>query len=389
METVELLEIIGRDEDSRHQFKANITNATALAQEIVAFSNSGGGSIFVGVSDDGTFAALQKEDMHRINGLVSNAGSQQVIPPVNPNTENISMPNGLVMRIIVPNGISKPYMDKNGVIWVKSGADKRKATAREEIQRLYQSAGLIHGDEIPVQGMTVADIDLDYFKSFYERRFEESFEKQDLSLAEVLRNMNLMKDGVLNISGALLFAKNPSFRLPVFIVKAVSFLGNEIHETNYRDSKDITGKLSDVFQQSMSFVLGNIRATQGDQGVNSIGQPEIPRVALEEIIANALIHRDYFLSAPVRILVFDDRVEILSPGHLPNNLTIENIMSGNSNIRNPILASFATKILPYRGLGSGIIRARREWPHILLKNDQEGNLFKVTLLRQIAVDSIH
>jgi ATP-dependent DNA helicase RecG len=203
METTELLEIIGRDEDGRHQFKANFTNGTAIAQEIVAFSNSGGGSIFVGVSDDGTFAGLQREDMHRLNNLVSSAASQQVIPPVNPMTENISTPNGLVMRIIIPNGISKPYMDNNGAIWVKSGADKRKATAREEIQRLYQSAGLIHGDEIPVQGMTVSDIDLDYFKSFYEHKFEEPFDNQTLSLAEILRNMNLMKDGFINDDGGI------------------------------------------------------------------------------------------------------------------------------------------------------------------------------------------
>lgn len=385
METAELLEIIGRGEDGRHQFKANVTNETSLAQEIVAFSNSGGGSIFIGVSDDGTLAGLNRGDMDRLNQLLSNAASQQVRPPVNPQTENISTSNGLVMVVEVPSGISKPYMDKNGVIWVKSGADKRKATAREEIQRLYQSAGLIHGDEIPVQGMTAADIDLDYFKSFYERNFEEPFERQNLSLAEVLRNMNLMKEGVLNISGALLFAKKPNFRLPVFIVKAAAFPGNEIHEANYRDSRDITGKLADVFQQCMSFILSNIRFVQWEQGVNSVGQPEIPRVALEEIIANALIHRDYFVSSPVRMFVFDDRVEILSPGHLPNNLTVENIKSGNSNIRNPILASFATKILPYRGLGSGITRALRAWPHIRFVDDRDGNLFKVTLQRQASL----
>jgi ATP-dependent DNA helicase RecG len=382
METAELLEIIGRNEDGRHQFKANVTNETSLAQELVAFSNSGGGSIFVGVSDDGTFAGLTRDDIHRLNELVSNSASQQVRPPINPQTENISTPNGLVMRIIVPSGISKPYMDKNGVIWVKNGSDKRKATSREEIQRLYQSAGLIHGDEIPVHGMTASDIDLDYFKVFFEKNFGEPLEKQQLPLSELLHNMNLMQEGALNISGALLFAKKPSFKLPVFIVKAAAFPGNEIHSTNYRDNKDITGKLADVFQQSMSFVLSNIRSVQSGQGVNSIGQPEIPKIALEEIMANALIHRDYFVSAPVRIFVFDDRIEILSPGHLPNNLTIKNIMSGNSNIRNPILASFATRILPYRGLGSGIIRALREWPHIRFADDRDGNLFSAVLLRK-------
>lgn len=383
METAELLEIIGRDEDSKHQFKANVTNETSLAQEMVAFSNSGGGSIFIGVSNDGTFTGLGREDIGRLNQLVSNAASQQVRPPINPQTENIATPDGLVMRVVVPDGISKPYMDKNGVIWVKSGADKRKATSREEIQRLYQSAGLIHGDEIPVPGMTVSDLDVDYFKAFFEKNFGETLEQQDVSLPDILHNMNLMKDGVLNISGALLFAKKPSYKLPMFIVKAIAFPGNDIHETNYQDSRDITGKLADVFQQAMSFVLGNIHHIQGDQDVNAAGQPEIPPIALEELIANALIHRDYFVSAPIRLFVFDNRMEIISPGHLPNNLTIENIKSGNSNIRNPILASYATKILPYRGLGSGITRALKAYPHICFDDDRDGNLFKVIIQRVV------
>lgn len=383
METAELLEIISRNEDSRHQFKADVTNETSLGQEMVAFSNSGGGSIFIGVSNDGTFAGLRREDMGRLNQLVSNAASQQVRPPINPQTENIAAPDGLVMKITVPDGMSKPYMDKNGVIWVKSSSDKRKATSREEVQRLYQSAGLIHGDEIPVSGMTISDLDLDYFKGFFEKNFGEPLDQQETPLPDILHNMNLMKDGFLNISGALLFAKNPIYRLPVFIVKAIAFPGNEIHETDYLDSRDISGKLADVFHQSMSFVRGNIHHIQGDQDVNAPGQPEIPTIVLEELLANALIHRDYFVSAPVRIFVFDNRVEIISPGHLPNNLTVENIKSGNSNIRNPILASFATKILPYRGLGSGITRALRAYPHIQFEDNRDGNFFRVTIGRSV------
>lgn len=382
METTDLIAIISRNEDGEYQFKADVKNETSLAREMVAFSNSGGGTIFIGISDDGTFSGLKREDMGRLNLLTSNASSQHVRPPINPRTENIDTSEGLVMRVTVPDGIAKPYMDKNGVIWVKSGSDKRKATSREEIQRLYQSAGLIHGDEVPVPGLTLADFDDAYFKTFFEQNFGESLENQELPLTTLLENMNLMKNKVLNMSGALLFAKNPSFKLPAFIVKAIAFPGNEIHETQYRDSQDITGKLGDIFQKTISFVLGNIRHIQGNRNVNAPGEPEIPRITLEELIANALIHRDYFISAPVRIFIFDNRVEVISPGHLPNNLTVENIKRGNSNIRNPILASFATKILPYRGLGSGIIRALKAYPDIDFENDQDGNLFTVTIYRQ-------
>ncbi len=381
METTELLEIISGGEDSRHQFKANVTNETTLAQEMVAFSNSGGGSVFIGVSDDGTLAGLDGNDIARLNQLVSNAASQHVKPAINPRTENKIIENNHVIRVVVPDGIRKPYMDINGVIWVKSGSDKRKATSHEEIQRIFQSAGLIYGDKIPVSGTSLTDIDLDYFKKFFDKQFGTPLEQQEVSLPLLLQNMSLMKDGRLNITGVLLFAREPGFKLPVFIIKAIAFPGDKIHATNYRDSRDITGKLADVFQQARSFVLGNIRHKQGRQGVNAPGLPEIPAVVLEELIANALIHRDYFVSAPVRVFVFSDRVEIISPGHLPNNLTVENIKLGNSNIRNPTLASFATKLLPYRGLGSGIIRALQAYPHIEFDNDRDGNLFKATIRR--------
>jgi len=131
----------------------------------------------------------------------------------------------------------------------------------------------------------------------------------------------------------------------------------------------------------MSFVLGNIKHIQKERGVNAPGEPEIPKIVLEELLVNALIHRDYFVSAPIRIFIYQDRVEIISPGHLPNNLTVENIKRGNSNICNPILTSYATKVLPYRGIGSGVIRALRAYPDIEFENDQDGNQFKVMIKR--------
>lgn len=382
MEITELLEIISRGEDSKHQFKGDVTNVISLAQEMAAFSNSGGGKIFIGVSDAGEITGLSSADMNRLNGLVSNAASQHVRPPINPQTENIALPGGLVMVVTILDGISKPYMDNQGAILVKSGADKRKVTSREEIQRMFQSAGLIHGDEIPANGITVADIDIPYFKNFFEREYGEKLDDQGIPLQGILENMNLLQEGILNIAGALLFAQNPQVRLPIFIVKAICYPDNMIDESEYLDSRDITGKLADVFQKSLVFLMNNLKRVQGDRNVNAPGEPEIPKETLEELLANALIHRDYFISAPIRVFIFRNRVEIISPGHLPNNLTIENIKSGNSNIRNPILASYATKMLPYRGLGTGIRRALQKYSEIDFVNDLEGNQFKVIIQRR-------
>lgn len=381
METTELIDLLSRGEDSRHQFKENFTNADSLAAEIVAFSNSAGGKIFIGVQNDGSVLGLAGTDVDRLNQLISNSASQNVRPAVNPLTENVPHPNGMVMVISISEGVSKPYMDKNGAIWVKNGSDKRRATSREELQRLFQQAGLVHADETPVVGLGSGDVDVQYFGAFFEQQFGEALAGHNQPLPQLLTNMNLMTQGQLNVAGGLLFARTPQYALPAFIVKAVAFVGNQIEDERYIDSRDITGKLADVFQQTLGFIIANTRAAQGDQGINSQGQTEIPRIVWEELVVNALIHRDYFISAPVRVLVFADRVEIISPGHLPNNLTIENIKAGNSNMRNPILASFAAKLLPYRGLGSGLLRALRAWRRIELIDDRAGNLFKAIVIR--------
>ncbi|ELV8625812.1 putative DNA binding domain-containing protein [Vibrio cidicii] len=380
METEELLAIIANGEDSRHQFKQNITRAESLVPELAAFSNSKGGLLFIGVTDDGGIQGLTIEDMGRINQLVSNA-AKDVKPPISVTTENVALPSGMVMVVDVPEGISKPYMDGNLHVWVKNSANKSKVSAREELLRMFQSSALVHADEISVNGSSVTDIDQEFFDAFFEREYGERVEDQDVSRVQLLENMNLAKNGQLNICGALLFASRPQIRLPVFIVKAVAFPGVDIEDEHYIDSQDINGKLSDVFQKVLGFVLANIRHVQNEQGFNSVGEPEIPRIVLEELIANALIHRDYFVSAPIKVLVFADRIEIVSPGHLPNNLTIENIKMGNSNVRNPILASFAPKVLPYRGLGSGIKRALKAYPDIEFIDDRAGNAFKAIIKR--------
>jgi ATP-dependent DNA helicase RecG len=381
LETVELLELVGRGEDSGHQFKADVTNAVSLASEMVAFANSGGGMLFIGVGNDGTIQALDGPSVHRINQLIGNAASTHMRPAINPATENVPVATGVVIVVTVPDGIAKPYMDNTGAIWVKSGSDKRRVTAREEMQRMFQAAHLVHADEIPVPGSSIADIDLDYFRRFYSSRYEQELDQQELSLAQVLTNMRLVNAGVLTVTGVLLFAREPQNFLPVFQVKAVCYPGNDIHVTTYLDSVDIVGKLQAQFDDALGFIVRNLRRDQGGQGVNTTGELEIPRIVLEELLANALIHRDYFVSAPVRIFVFDDRVEIVSPGHLPNNLTVANIRTGNSNMRNPILSSFATKLLPYRGLGTGILRALREYPNIDFIDDKEGNLFRAVIRR--------
>ncbi len=167
------------------------------------------------------------------------------------------------------------------------------------------------------------------------------------------------------------------------MIKAIRYPGNQIHASDYVDTEDFSGPFRKIFENALAFVMRNLHKVQAGRGVNSPGMPEIPESVFEEILVNALVHRDYLVSGPIRIFIFDNRIEIISPGHLPNNLTIERIRSGISNIRNPILVSFVAKgLLPFHGLGSGVKRALGAWPDIDFTDDREGCLFTVTVHRK-------
>ncbi|OIQ04020.1 MAG: ATP-dependent DNA helicase RecG [Syntrophobacteraceae bacterium CG2_30_61_12] len=383
MEAIELIELIGRGEDSRTQFKQSqhVTNAQSLAGELVAFSNSKGGRILIGVSDLGTVTGVSSADVRRLNELLSNTATNNVRPAINPETENVPVGDKLVVVVTVREGISKPYADNTGVFWVKSGADKRRVTSREEIQRMLQSAGLVHADEVPVEDATIADVDLDHFRTFFEKHYGEPLEDGAAPLTQLLSNLNLVKAGALNLAGLLLFARNPQRRRPAFVVKAVCFVGDDPAGERYRDSEDIGGCLRDLHARTMSFLLRNLRRVQAGQGFNTEGRLEVAEAALEELVVNMLLHRDYFISAPWRVMIFDDRIELINPGALPNNLTVEHIRNGVSNVRNPLIASFATKELPYRGIGTGIRRALAAVPALWLESDHDRDLFTARIPR--------
>lgn len=380
----ELEKQVALGEDSTRQFKVDVRNADALASEMAAFANSEGGAIFLGVADDGILQGLEKGDVARLNQLISNAASHLIKSPLTVRTENVAVGLGRVVIVLtVPKGLDKPYFDKNGVIWLKSGADKRRVNSKEELRRLFQLTEQFHADELPTKAGIEA-LDKLRFRDFLADVYEQTYPDEPEALTRLLRNMNLAtEEGKLNLGGLLLFGERPERIKPQFVLKAIRYPGNEIHETDYLDTEDFAGPLAKIFEQALGFVMRNLHKVQAGRGVNAPGTPEIPQSVFEELLVNALVHRDYLVSAPVRLFVFDNRIEIVSPGHLPNNLTVEKIRTGNSNIRNPILVSYAAKgLLPYHGLGSGIKRALARWPHIDFADDRDGCLFTVTIHRK-------
>ncbi len=368
-------------EDSFHQFKKIFSSIDKLAVEIAAFANSQGGKILVGVSDSGEIVGLNKEDIKRLNQWISNATSQKIEPPLFVETKILVYKNCPVLIIDIPRGINKPYSVNKSEFWVKNGADKRRA-AREELFRLMQSSSNLYADEMPVN-VSLEDFDFLHFTDFFKQAFGEEPEELSIPKERLLKNLKLIHEQQLTLAGLLLFGKNISNHKPQFGIKATVYLT----EDSFRDKEDIGGNLFDQHKKGIDFIFRNLHRPQQNGDFNSPGELEIPAAVIKEVIANALVHRDYFISSSVFINIFDNQIEISSPGVLPNTITIENIKMGIHIERNPILLSYMSKSpkFGYTGRGSGIPRilrlCREKDIAIEFINDTNLNTFKVTMSR--------
>jgi len=381
----ELLEIVACGETSRVQFKETLDNNDSIAAEIIALANTKGGMILFGIQDKtGAVKGLTYQQIQEIGNKVASIATELIKPQVFITTdvvplhcdENVQH----VLVVMVDEGIAKPYKDRFGVIWVKQGGDKRRLTDNNQQLRLFQQSGLVYVDEMIVPDTSFADVYKDKVQEYLEKMQDDSIDLEEID-EQLCKNLNILKGAFLTLGGLLFFGKRPQKTRPAFCVKAVSFIGNDISSVDYRESRDITGTIPVMYQESLAFFDRHLFRTQQGQDFNSTGILEISEVALQELMQNALTHRDYTKNAPIRIFIFDNRIEIISPGCLPNSLTIENIKLGNAVIRNNLIVSYASKLMRYRGIGSGIARALKRQPDIIFQDDREGEQFKVTIPR--------
>lgn len=383
MDALELLDLIQKGESSTVQFKVRIDKKDKkkstydLGTEMVAFANTKGGLLIIGIVDEtGEINGLSYDELQATNQLLANVSTNNVKPAINIFTETVEVGDEKVVVVQVPEGISKPHTDNKGIIWVKNGSDKRTVTSREEMARLLQSSGNMFADETLVNGTTINDIDDVLFKKFILKKHGKSIEDIGLSIKKILSNNGMLKNDTLTLGGLLLFGKNPQQYRHTFSVHCISIKGNDISTNIYRNKKEpFLGTIKEVYDKTLSFIIQNLKETQVDSNFNTNGKLEIPIKTIEELLVNALIHRDYFINSSIKVFIFDNRIEIVSPGKLPNTLTIENIKAGTSVIRNPVLYSNIRYFLPFEGVGSGIPRAYENYPDIELNNDTERELF--------------
>lgn len=375
--------LIRHGETSKVQFKLMFTSQKEIAQEMAAFANGEGGVILFGVEDKtGNVFGLSYEEIQKTSRELGNAANEQVKPTIYINTDVADIDGKMILVCKVNEGKSKPYKDIGGTIWVKQGADKRRVTENSEILGLFQDTGSYNADLASIPGTSIKDLDSLALDHYFDNVYHKSINDFDLETDKLLTALRITdEEGRLTVAGLLYFGHRPQLLMPNFVIKAVWFVGNDIAGTEYRDSRDIEGTIPEMFDEGMRWLKSCLRKPQNGKSFNSTGDLEIPEPVLEELLQNALVHLDLLKPAAIRLLVFDDRVEIINPGCLPGNQTVEEVKLGNSHPRNIQLANFCARTMPYRGLGSGIPRAYSLDNNIELVNSQEGNQFKAIIKR--------
>ncbi|MDO4179761.1 MAG: putative DNA binding domain-containing protein [Bacteroidales bacterium] len=413
----ELLQMRDLAEAGQVQFKERATDRYDIGCEMVAFSNTRGGRLVIGINDkSGAINALSYKELQETTNLLTSIASENVIPNVLIDVDNVPTAGGAVVVATIPEGKNKPYHDNKGIIWVKNGADKRKVFDNSELAEMMSECGSFAPDEAAVPNATIDDLDSDTIKIYLISRFAPVFKGKNIdelnmkdysldamaefvikgtTIEKLLRNLRFIRpDGKMTVAAMLLFGKYTQRWLPVMTAKCISYIGNSVGGTQFRDKMhdmEIEGNLLHQFRTIMNFFTRNLRKVQVEKDFNSIGELEIPYESLIEYVVNALVHRSLNIKAPIRIFIFDNRVEIHSPGGLPNGLTVEDIKNGTSMPRNMFLFTNANYLLPYTGAGSGVRRALEYAPDVIFSNgiaDKEithfANEFLITIPRKIA-----
>lgn len=379
----EIIKVIRCGETSTVQFKQRFTSAKQIAEEFVAFANSKGGRLIFGVEDKtGKIFGLSYDEIQSASRELGNVANDQVRPTIFLQTETVEVEGKMLLVADIQEGINKPYKDLQGNIYVKQGADKRRLTENTEILRLFHESSRFAPDESPVYGTSINDVDSRLFASYIRKVYECEVENFGIPYEQLLNNLRIMDEqGHLTLAGLMFFGKQPQKYCPSFMIKAVSFYGNDLGGMEYRDSKDIEGTIPEMFEQGMMFLKSNLHQVQAGQNFNSVGKLEVSQVALEEILQNALVHREYIKTAPIRLLIFDNRVEIISPGALADGLTVDDIKLGITFQRNQLIAGFCAKTMLYRGLGSGLLRAHKDGAKMQFLNSESGKQFTTVIYR--------
>lgn len=394
----ELLEIIQNGENSGVEFKRDVLQNHDLAKELVAFSNFEGGAVLLGVDDDRSVAGLTRD---RLEEWVMTTCRDKIRPAIIPFFEVIRdvEPGKDVAIVRVSRGIDvhSQWHNNRNTYYIRVGSQSREPTP-EELSRLFQQRGTFRADLRPVSGATIADLDRRRLKYYFEqvRQQEAPPNDNDAAWQALLLNTEILVEGGVTLSGILLFGETPNRFLPQAGIDAAAYPGTE-KDYAARERAALRGPMTPLFdqdgrlveaglvEQAVDFVRRNTGISAVlKEGARRIEKPTYPPEVIREAIVNALIHRDYLLSGTdIELSIFQDRLEVVSPGRLPNGITPERMRAGTRAARNQLLKDVMRDYgyLEHMGMGvpRKIIRGMKEHngtdPELIEENER----FKVRL----------
>ncbi len=366
----ELLEIIANGENSGVEFKRDDLRTQDLAKELVAFSNLQGGMVLLGVEDAGTITGLTRDSLEE---WVMNVCRDKIRPAIVPFFEIVRgvMDGNDVAIVRVTRGYDVHALWHNNTnrYLMRVGTQSREAS-QEELARLFQQRGTVRAELRPVSGASLAHLDLRRLRNYFGdiRQQGVPADEDDEAWQSLLINTEVMADEGVTVSGMLMFGKTPNRFLPHAGIDAVAYPGTE-QDYDAQERLALRGPMvpllseagdiveNGLVEQALDFVQRNTRVVVEAQGGRRIERPAYPHDALREGLVNALIHRDYLLtSTDVELAVYSDRLEIVSPGRLPNGITPDHMRLGTRAARNQLLKDVMRDYRYLEHMGMGIPR---------------------------------
>jgi ATP-dependent DNA helicase RecG len=339
MQVQKIREIINNGENSYIEFKEEDIKAKDLAEEIVAFANSEGGMILIGVDD---------------HGCIKGISDALIIPTF----QRFEIEGKSIAAITIHKGLSKPYYTTDHKYYIRVGTTKRIAS-REELLRLFEANGALHFDISPVEYTSIKDLSIDVIRNYFIKyNAFDLYEENKETTERILINADIMKEvngkAFCTVGGLLIFGREPETRLPQNGISFAHFNGIEI-TNELIDKKVLVGRIQDIAEQTMVVLKNNMKSPSVINGIKREEQEEYPILVLREAIVNTLVHRNYSISgSKIRIFMFDDRIEFRSPGRLPNTVTVDKMKIGISYARNPFLVKYMENLRYIDQLGRGI-----------------------------------
>lgn len=353
MKESEITAILQNGENSGVEFKRDDIRPEQLAKEIVAFLNFKGGKIFLGVEDDGLISGLTRNSLEE---WVMNVCSDKVHPRIIPYYETLLVGDKKIAVISLDIGTAKPYVVRHNNredMYIRVGSTSRLAT-REEQMRLFQAGGILYLESLPVNGADFSVMDLrrieDYFTRIRGVNPAPATTEEWVNLLVNTEYMVVTDSGsVCTIAGLLLFGRRPKKHLYQAGIQWIVFPGKE-KEYDTRDRATLDAPFVALWDTNgeqiedglFDLVMHKIRQHASreelaENNLNRVIRWDFAPDAVREAVINACVHRDWTRPSDIELSLYEDRLEIKSPGALPNNVTIERMKEGLRIPRNPIL----------------------------------------------------